>query len=79
VIRINDFYDCILLLMEGTCEVISPLNEISTVYGIFGEREVQKCIKSDVTVRCKTDCCFLSIKKSNFFASLRKFKFIELK
>ena len=69
------------LLIEGTLEVMSSLNEINMVegYGAFGEREVLRSIKSEVGLRCRTDCCFLTIKRSNYHTALRKYRFIELK
>lgn len=81
ITKYGDFYDKVLLLIEGTCEALTQLGEVIMYegYGLFGEKEMFRVVKSESTIRCKTDCWFLTIKKIDYFSAYRKYRAIENK
>lgn len=65
VVRIGEGYEKIFMLVEGVCEGIDYHTDVRVFEGnaVFGEKELVNATKSEMTVRCKTEACFLVIRK----------------
>lgn len=47
--------------------------------GIFGEKETMNAVRSDVTVRCKTEAWFIVLKKNDYLSAFKRVKLIQSK